>query len=277
MDTYAQNGEMTEQDRAALEQWCNLEAGAQAHTNFLSHIPGILDPTEHDCDLCGERYGGYDLLLHVHIVHKLEQSDICPCEDCILNKLTRSVDEDIDRRVGAEMSLTTVSPGVVETVRSFTPQPPQKTTSANEMSQTTAPPSAVEMARSFIPQPPQKPNRPSEMQNTASSSAVETVRPLTPQPPQKATPASEKAKSIRKSPSPQPNELLKVPKGINFHSEGNQIHEKNLSYEMSLIEMGELHKDASGVHWINKLDTAPEWLDGSDQAVKSRISGRPMS
>jgi hypothetical protein len=67
------------------------EAGMQAYSNLRSGLDQTLDTTEHDCEFCELRYGGSDMVMHIHIIHGLSYSDVCPCDDCVLVQLSKSL------------------------------------------------------------------------------------------------------------------------------------------------------------------------------------------
>jgi hypothetical protein len=61
----------------------------QAYSNLRAEMDQTLDTTENDCDFCGLRYGGFDMLMHVHFVHNLSYSAVCPCDECLVVRLTK--------------------------------------------------------------------------------------------------------------------------------------------------------------------------------------------
>lgn len=89
-------------------------------------------------------------------------------------------------------------------------------------------------------------------------------------------PARPRAVRVRRAATPA-DKLIAVPNDIVFFSAESDVHEKNLPYEMSLIEYGILHRDASGrVSWTSKTSQPPTWLDEHNKPVLSSHTKNPM-
>lgn len=79
--------------------WHTMKAQLQAYHKLQGYNDQLLDTTPHDCDTCGRNYGGFDLLMHIHFWHDLDYSDVCPCDDCVVVQLNKSIAEEWQQRV----------------------------------------------------------------------------------------------------------------------------------------------------------------------------------
>ena len=263
----------------------------------------ILDITPHDCELCGLQYGGFDLVAHIHVVHNLEYSDICPCDDCVFVQLSEMSGG--DGHLTGEHSASS-----------------RQTVNGNHVAQSRHISAATNIRKSQQHYAPVKvsPSGPSLTKNAAQGALarqetlarmgssevirLDSMSPVQKHPPQFISAESSKSKNKRtptkstqhtrvdsahstksmSAPSAviKPNQPVKgqlklVPDNVMFCQTDGQLSERNLPYELSKIESGKMHEDNGRVVWIDqKLDQGPTWLDGDDNTVVSIATGKNM-
>ena len=340
----------------------------------------MLDTTPRDCDTCGINYGGFDLLMHIHFWHDLDYSDVCPCDDCVLVQLNKSIAEEYQQRaalaeserllaasVQDETFQTATAPEVDMSEDLVSSDQPMDSTPV-EQHQTAdvaaniqrpqqqynpaqAPPSSLSLATHAVqgdlapmentpvphhqntnvavelqrPQrqyaPVQDPPPPSSiakhavqgnlapMENTpviridSMSPAPKLSSPFIPTQTNlsKVTPAVvgntqhtrvDSAVSMQSLPkpstAPKPSQPAKakpkaattkpklVPDKVRFFQFKKELSEKNLTYQVSKIECGQMYEENGKVIWAETKADAPTWLDGNDNAVKSIVTGKNM-
>jgi hypothetical protein len=268
------------------------EEDEQAYTQICSEVNQTLDTTEHSCELCGLRYGGFEMLMHIHFTHGLSYSDACPCDDCIFSKLTGFPVEPLgqgDSMVGSERPIAQSGHGEVvqptaardaNAAPSIAGEPtvfggqmaptagskikvaPAQNMSVLGLLQRTAtrpillPPLAFTTHAAEHNSPPTfKMHAAKHSSPLAGSTKVIRIDSISPM---HNPPAAFVAlKHIR----PATGVTKMVPNKISWHQENPVISERNLPYEVSKLESGELHHDDSGdVFWKEaSAKSAPNW------------------
>lgn len=341
--------------------WKSMKEDMQAYHRLQGYFDQIIDTTPHDCELCNLNYGGFEMIMHLHFGHNLDYSDVCPCDDCILVKLNKSIDEEREQRealarIGEffaaseqDESVQTAAAPEVEMADSpvflgdnpvFNSQPVSSTPVAQHpiasvamdvetpqqhyapiqtSPSLSAPMAAKRPQQQYAPvqastslSAPTKygiqgnlapmgsspviridsmsptPNLPSSFtpaetsqinampavvkptQHTRVDSAVSAQSFLNPPVVAKPSlPAMSKPKQVTTKPK-------LVPDNITFFQFKKEISEKNLPYEVSKIECGEMYEDNGRIIWAEKVADAPLWLDGNDNPVKSVVTHNNM-
>jgi hypothetical protein len=295
------------------------ETDTQAYSNLRSELDQTLDTTEHDCELCDLRYGGFDMVMHIHIIHGLSYSDACPCEDCVLVKLNKSLARN-RRQSGLakveELLFATSAQAAADqtsTAHNFNATPslagehlvfggslePSAEVSARvEHRRKTSLAALHQRYPSSTASPPQ----PSFIETTAEDnfaladltqdSRVDSLSPMQMPsvplvPTVYSTPTIQPAQSAQSVlPAPvtaaepiRPTKAVPqlLPNNIRFCKPSSEISERNLPYNMSQIESGDLYEANGRIVWMeNKVETALDWLDGDDKQVLSVITKAPL-
>lgn len=256
----------------------NLLAGPESEMRPYLELRGkmdwLLDTTVHKCEFCNLHYGGFDLLMHVHFVHNASYSEVCPCEACVVNQLLNTQAVRKARTQGFKAALELAGEGAVHTERRMSGAQTNarvahvRNKSLEELHQrfpsTTGPlslssPSATKHAAA----------NDSALVANPQDSRVDSASPM-------HTHSTPYVATKRRRPAKAGPRLL--PNNIRFcKDESLEISERNLSYEVSQIESGELHEENNQVFWIEKkAEEALFWLDGDDKRLKSVVTGKPM-
>ena len=415
------------------------ETDMQAYLELQAHTDQTLDTTPRGCELCGLRYGGFDMLMHIHFAHNLAYSDVCPCDDCAMVRLSRPPAGDwqpsaalvesggfvagsardevfqpatvpiIDLRESPVLSslLANTAPAVNPTPfaqhrnasvaanyrkpqQQYTPvkaspsfsSPPKHTTHgtlapmgsapviridslspAHEFTSPFTPTKSVQTKPAMVKKPQQytsvkaspslfspkkhttqetlapmgstpvihidsmspaqeaqeffsqftptktaqtKPAMVKQPQHVSMSPAQEFSSPFTQTKTVQIKTAQTKPAMVKKpqhtrvdsamsmqslsAPSavaksiqpvmaklePPIKDLKLVPDKVAFHQSSTQLSEKNLPYEVSKVECGQMYEDNGKIFWIETKTEALTWLDGNDQIVKSMATGNNM-
>ncbi|KAM0704638.1 hypothetical protein Q7P35_007424 [Cladosporium inversicolor] len=329
--------------------WNSIKADLQAYRKLQGYLDQIVNTTPHDCEVCGLNNGGFDLIMHIHFGHNLDYSDVCPCDDCVVVQLNKSIEEERQQREAFEVigrffyrsghdeTVQTAASPEVDTgdspvflskspvsgsqLMNSTPvaqhQNPSVAPSVNGPQQhyTTVKTSpslaslkhAVQTALAPTGCAPVirtdsmslAPNLSSPFtsaqtshtkivpavanntQHTRVDSAVSTqslpapsaVPILVPKPSQ---PAMSKPKPTTTKPKLATLKLNMVPDKITFFQFNKELSEKNLPYQVSKIECGEMYEENGKISWAETRVDAPQWLDGNDNIVKSIATGKNM-
>jgi hypothetical protein len=296
----------------------------QAYSNIRSGLDQTLDTTEHDCEFCELRYGGSDMVMHIHIIHGLSYSDVCPCDDCVLVQLSKSLARNhrqsglarveellfaTSAQAGADQTPPTHNVNVTPSITSehsvpsghlepspemsarvehrrktslaalhqrypsssSTNSPPRSSFTAHAAGDNSTPIDLTRDSRVDSLSPMQMPSVPLVLsaqptQTRQSSQSVQSAQSMLPVPFTAAEP-------IR--PSKADPQLL--PNNIRFFKPSSEISERNLTYNMSQIESGDLYESNGRIVWIEKpIEPTPNWLDGDDKKVLSVTTKLPM-
>lgn len=93
-----------------------------------------------------------------------------------------------------------------------------------------------------------------------------------PKPPTAAKPSQ----AAKAKPKPVTTQPKLVPDKVAFFQFKKELSEKNLPYQVSKIECGQMYEDNGKVVWAETKADAPLWLDGNDNIVKSIVTGKNM-
>lgn len=307
--------------------WHTMKAQLQAYHKLQGYNDQLLDTTPHDCDTCGRNYGGFDLLMHIHFWHDLDYSDVCPCDDCVVVQLNKSIAEEWQQRVAfAESEIlfaASVQDQTFQTATApevdmsedpvFSDQPMDSTPveqhqnvdvaveiqrPQQQYAPVQAPPSSSSLAKhavqgnltpigntpviridSMSPAPklsspfiPTQTNlskvTPTQHTRVDSTVSMQSLpKPSTA--PKPGQPAKAKAKAATTKPK-------LVPDKVAFFQFKKELSEKNLTYQVSKIECGQMYEENGKVIWAETKADAPLWLDGNDNPVKSIATGKNM-
>jgi len=318
--------------RTQQDSWNSMKADMRAYQKLQGYHDQIADTTPHDCELCGLNYGGFDLIMHLHFGHKVDYSDICPCDGCVLVQLNKSIDEERQQRAAfakierffaesekqktvqtatapmvdltaspvfsgqvvknapvAQHHNASVAPSANGPQQQYSPvkaSPSLSSLPKHAVQGTLAPMGNAQVIRidSMSPAPQlSSPFAPAQTnQNKTQPTVVQNIRhtrvdsamsmhplsaPSTVAKP--SQPARGKPKRVTTKPKP-------VLENIRFYQIDKQHSEKNLPYEVSKIECGQMYEDNGKVIWVEQKADAPNWLDGNDNIVKSIVTGKNM-
>lgn len=252
----------------------------QADEHFPAELSEDFDDVVHECDLCGLPLGGTELLIHIHFFHEVEFSDVCPCVDCNLYRLNKF--PAVEEADNGERLATDPAPSLTQNAL---------VTAAGKLtgSQNGQNASQLTPVQRFIDEQitnrreavGNTPSNPSYTQQTVGISQINHSRRAMPGP--YPYPPSTATLSLPATPDPT-QKLSETPQfmktsvdGTIFFPGDGPVRERNLPYEMSLIESGSLHKDAFGnIKWFDKTDPPPKWLDDSGEPVPNRYTKQPM-
>jgi hypothetical protein len=324
-----------------------MKEDMQAYHRLQGYFDQIIDTTPHDCELCDLNYGGFEMIMHLHFGHNLDYSDVCPCDDCILVKLNKSIDQEREQRAAfarigeffaaseqdesvqtatapdVDMSDSPVflgeNPVFSSQLVNSTPvaqhpsasmamnvERPQQQYAPVQASPSLSAPTKHGIQGNHAPMgsPPviridsmsPVPNIPSSFtpaetsqtkttpavgnhtQHTRVDSAASVqsfanppavAQPIIPAIVKPILPAMSKPKQVTTKPK-------LVPDNITFFQFNKELSEKNLPYEVSKIECGEMYEDNGRIIWAEKALDAPLWLDGNDNPVKSVVTHNNM-
>jgi hypothetical protein len=279
-------------------QWTDM----RAYLKLQSNLDLILDTTVHLCDLCGLEYGGFDLLMHLHFVHNLAYSDICPCNDCIVVQLKEALAGDWQHISEFSESSGQVVNGMHVVQRRNLGAATNVRKTQQQYTLVKASPSLSSPAEHAAKEALARQETLARMES-ASVIRIDSLSPALQQSSQFAsvTPSQSKKKltpvkksqhsrvdsalSMQSMPAPpavakrsQPvrGKLMLVPERVIFYRPNNQISEKNLPYEISKIEGGEMWHDNGKVIWTEKKGDPLTWVDGNGNILKSVVTGLNM-
>jgi hypothetical protein len=316
-----------------------MKADMQAYRRLQGYFDQIIDTTPHDCELCGLNYGGFEMIMHLHFGHNLDYSDVCPCDDCVLVQLNKSIDEEQQQRAAfarigeffaaSEQDKTVQDATAPQVDLSDSPvflgeNPVSRSLPVNSTTVAQQPSASVAMN---VKRPQQQyapvkaaPSLPSLTEhgvqgNLAPMGSSSVIRidsmspvpshssPFTPAEPSqtKAMPAvvkhtqhtrADRVVSVQSFSNPsavakpsllamsKPKQVATKPKlvpdKVTFFQFKKELSEKNLPYEVSKIECGEMYEENGRIIWAEKGADAPLWLDGSDNPVKSVVTQKNM-
>lgn len=233
----------------------NVEKAKQLFVQISQH----LDDKEYTCKLCGSRFGGLDLLIHIHIDHKLEQSDVCPCADCNISKIKRvSADIDWTNTINGLSSLALDLEAEHFPVWHDFSDGSQRGKENIEQERDVAGPLGFHGSW-----PASQSLRTQEQQDKSSHGLTKSR-------------SSKDGRAQNTTPS-EPSQNEPDPENVLFFRGDGEICEKNLPYEMSLIEYGNVCRDGQGqTSWFCKLEAPPEWLDANGHPVMSPFTHKKM-
>ena len=92
----------------------------------------------------------------------------------------------------------------------------------------------------------------------------------------KAPTAAKPSQPAKAKPKPVTTQPKLVPDKVAFFQFKKELSEKNLPYQVSKIECGQMYEDNGKVIWAETKADAPLWLDGNDNIVKSIVTGKNM-
>ena len=88
--------------------------------------------------------------------------------------------------------------------------------------------------------------------------------------------AAKPSQPAKAKPKPVTTQPKLVPDKVTFFQFKKELSEKNLPYQVSKIECGQMYEDNGKVIWAETKADAPLWLDGNDNIVKSIVTGKNM-
>ena len=293
------------------------------------------------------------MVIHIHFGHDLDYSEVCPCDDCVVVQLNRSISAEYQQRatfLESERLLETLAASGQDEIfqTAIAPELDLGESSAfsgqDQTFQAAAAPEldpsesqafsdqlvgstpVVQYQNSNVAlkiQRPQQQYNPVQVPSSSSSLAQHAVlaplgnAPVTridSMPPAnlsspfnpvetsqaKIMPARVNTQHTRVDSAvsmqslPKPSTVVKlsqpmkgkskpattkpklVPDKVAFFQFVKELSEKNLTYQVSKIECGQMYEENGKVIWAEKKADAPLWLDGNDNAVKSIVTGNNM-
>ncbi|GAB7322963.1 hypothetical protein MBLNU13_g05494t2 [Cladosporium sp. NU13] len=314
--------------------WHTMKAELRAYHRLQGYNDQIVDTTPRDCDTCGMNYGGFDLVMHIHFGHNLDYSDVCPCNDCVVVQLNRSISEEYQQRLAfaeSEKLLATLAASDQDEIFQAAAAPELDTgknsVSSGQLVDSTpvvqhqnmnvameiqrpqqqyspvqAPPSSSSLGQyaaqgnlapirntsviridSMSPDPnPKSQFTPAETSQTnAILAAVNTEHTrvdsaMSMQSLPKPSTAVKLSQPVKREPKPATTKPKLVPDKVAFFQFFRELSEKNLTYQVSKIECGQMYEENGKVIWAETKADAPLWLDGNDNVVKSIVTGKNM-
>jgi hypothetical protein len=309
-----------------------MKADMRAYRKLQGYLDQIADTTQHDCELCGLKYGGFDMIMHIHFGHNLNYSDVCPCDDCVLVQLNKSIDEERQQKAAFEAiqkffaaseqdkTVLTATATQMELDESpvFSGQLVNSTPVAQQQNASLAADVRIphQQYASVQASPPLSSLTKHAVQGALvpmGNTPVIRIDSMSPAPKLSSpfTPAQTNQTKIKPAavnngqhicvdsamsehslsrpsavakpsqpwvskPKQVTTKLKLVPDKVAFYQANKELSEKNLPYEVSKIECGEMYEDNGKVIWAEKGADALLWLDGNDNYVKSAVTGKNM-
>lgn len=317
--------------RTQIQTYHSLKVDIQEYLQLQSIEDQNLEPTQHDCDICGLRCGGFDLLMHIHFVHNLTYSEICPCGECVVVHLNKAILSDRQREAlvaeserlqkallaesktlpTASGQNVTLQPATATKVNAIPKFADKRSVSSGQLMNgshvaqgrnTNVTPNgkrAVQQQRAPVQAPPSLSSVTDAPVENTQYIRIDSASPAW-EPPALAVPA--KASQVKKptldsragsvlpptslpAPPAAPKPIKKeqgtlklVPEIILFYQVDSQVSEKNLPYELSKVESGDMYEENGRVIWIEKkTQPAPSWIDGNDNNVVSVATNKNMN